>query len=169
MKYLLVLMAMSFLINSAFAQKKYVDPTERQKNGLMEEEDKVDTKAITPSAPITPAPSEAGAAKAGPQEHLCECVKLKSMNDQLRTVYNNTSDEVLLAVTSRAEINQRHETVTETMISLISFHKDDKSPVNPSKCLVVKSGQKNLALLRKSVMEQEKKCFASDSNGAENE
>jgi chorismate mutase len=91
------------------------------------------------------------------------------MNDQLRTVYNNTSDEVLLAVTSRAEINQRDETVTETMISLISFHKDDKSPVNPSKCLVVKSGQKNLALLRKSVMEQEKKCFASDSNGAENE
>lgn len=165
MKYLSLILVLGVLVNTAFAQKKYVDPNERQKRGLMEEGDK-------PAAPAPTIEEKIEAVKTAsdltPQQSLCECEKLKSMNDQLLNLWWS-SDEVTRAMTSKKEIDGRGTNVKETMIYLVASNRDGKAPVDPDKCTSTEIAEKNMKQLKKMIAVQEKKCDVYKLRGIDND
>jgi hypothetical protein len=165
MKYLSLLLVLGVLGNSAFAQKKYVDPNERQKRGLMEEGDKPTAPAPTIEQKIEISKT---ASDLTPQQSLCECGKLQSMNDQLMNLWWS-SDEVTRAMTSKKEIDGRRTNVKETMVYLVASNRDGKTPIDPDKCTETEIAEKNMKQLKKMIAAQEKKCDVYKLRGIDND
>ncbi|MFY7992884.1 MAG: hypothetical protein ACOVP4_06310 [Bacteriovoracaceae bacterium] len=167
MKYLCLILILGVFTLTTFAQKKYVDPNERQKRGLMEEGDKSSPTSVVSEAKSEPAP-EVKAVEMTPQQSLCECSKLQSLNDQLINLWWS-SDEVTKAMTSKKEIDGRRDNIKQTMIYLVSSHRDDKSPVDPDKCTETEVAEKNMKKLKKMIAIQEKNCDVYKLRGIEND
>lgn len=159
MKKLSLVLMLCILSFSAFAQKRYVDPNERQKRGLLEE-GQAPTQA--PSAPVVAENALT------PQAQLCECVKLKKMNDQLEQLWYS-GDKVIRASTSREEINGRDSNVESTMVHIVSVNKSIKPMPSASKCAGFEIGESNIVKLLDMIEKQEKKCDVYKLRGIDND
>ncbi len=166
MKYLSLVLVLGFLCNSVFAQKKYVDPNERQKRGLMEEGDKPAAPAATIEEKIEVV--KANHSELTPQQSLCECKKLEAMNEQLINLWWS-SDEVSRAMTNKKELDGRRGNVKETMVYLVTTNRDGKNAVDPDKCADTEIAEKNIKQLKKMVATQEKKCDVYKLRGIDND
>lgn len=165
MKYLSLILILGVLSHSVFAQKKYVDPNERQKRGLMEEGEK------PAAAPVIEGKIEASKDVGGgltPQQSLCECKKLQAMNDQLINLWWS-SDDVNRAMTSKKELEGRRDNIKETMVYIVATNRDGKDAVDPDKCPDTEIAEKNIKQLKKMVTIQEKKCDVYKLRGIDNE
>ncbi|GEM_PF-5938596 len=157
MKYLSVILLLGIFLNTAFAQKKYVDPNERQKRGLMEDGDAPSKPAPTIEEKIEKNKVAESQNSVTPQESLCECRKLKDMNEGLSRLYWN-SDEVTRAMTGREEIDARDSSVQATMIYIVSTSRGSGSPANPAKCKATDIFETNMKKLTAMIHAQEQKC-----------
>lgn len=155
MKYIIIILLLGAVISSAFAQKKYVDPNERLKRGLLEESDRPALPAPAVEAKVEGATSEGK--EQTPQQSLCECGKLKSMNEQLDRLYW-ASNETVRAMVKASEIDARQTNVQATMVYIVSSHKNDPTPVDPDECPDTKIGENNMKQLKQIIAAQEKKC-----------
>jgi len=161
MKSLSVLLMLSIFSLSVFAQKKYVDPNERQKRGLQEEGEV--------SATMSNETLKTEVSSLTPQAQLCECVKLKNMNDKLEDVWYGSS-KVDRAVTSKEEIDSREDNVEATLVYIITQNKNDKKlPISQQKCAGTEVGERNLNKLISLIEKQESKCDVYKLRGIDND
>lgn len=148
MKFFICLLLLGSVTTSAFAQKKYVDPNERQKRGLMDGDEKPTASGAISSVDKTDSSKEMS-----PQEYLCECENLKNMNAQLEVLYWR-ADEVARRAISKKEVDGRAENVTDTMGHIVA-----KNPgVDQDNCSNAKIGETNVGNLKKMIVSQELIC-----------
>lgn len=165
MKFLTTLLLL-IMASSALAEKKYVDLNERAKRGLLENDvvtapPVVDTKVETTK-------ERAAAIELTPQQLLCECGKLKNMNEKLERIYWS-SNELERAMVKIKEIDARETNVQATMVYLVSAHKNDKTPADPEECTDSKIGENSIKKLKGMIAAQEKKCDVYELRGISND
>ena len=152
MKYLSLLILLGLTTNLAFAQKKYVDPNERQKRGLMETEDAKPVDKTADGA-ISSMDKTDNSKTLSAQELLCECQNLQGMNSQLDRVYWS-SDEVARRAIKYKEVTGRDQDIKDTMGYIVS--KNDG--VDQDDCSNPKIGETNVGKLKKMIAAQEQIC-----------
>lgn len=148
MKFFICLLLLVSVTTSVLAQKKYVDPNERQKRGLMDGDEKSNASVAVSSVDKTNSSKEMS-----PQEYLCECENLKNMNAQLEVLYSR-ADEVARRAISKKEVDGRTENVTDTMGHIVAKN----SGVDQDYCSNAKIGETNIGNLKKMIASQELVC-----------
>ncbi len=163
MKIISVLILMTLWGLPGWAQKKYVDPNEKQKRGLLEVGEKEEVVVAAKEAVVEKADNSFT-----PQQQFCECKVLQSLNKGMFNLYHR-ADEDEKAVTSIEDINARETNVEETLVTIVKKYSKSDTPVNPKKCPSSRFSAGSVSKMEELIVKQEKRCDVYKLRGADND